>query len=176
MRCVGPTLLEKELQNLEEQYSFNPEIEGLSNFKISQAGTDSVLFTYRPSFFVTDSFTKVVSKIKWSIMQISDLKPGLISLSTSFGSTICCVLPLTIVLLGLGSGGFMILTMQYRIILYPLGLLGLGTSYWLYFRRKKACEAQVCQMQGKRMNITALVFSTVLMSLVTYVDFFLVSL
>ena len=109
-------------------------------------------------------------------MQISDLKPGLISLSTSFGSTICCVLPMTIVLLGLGSGGFMMLTMQYRIILYPLGLLGLAVSHWFYFRRKKACEAQVCQMQGKRMNITALVFSTVLMSLVTYVDFFLVSL
>jgi len=109
-------------------------------------------------------------------MQFSDLKPGLISLSTSFGSTICCVLPMTIVLLGLGSGGFMMLTMQYRIILYPLGLLGLAVSYWLYFRRKKACETQVCQMQGKRMNIAALVFSTFLMSLVTYVDFFLVSL
>jgi hypothetical protein len=31
-------------------------------------------------------------------------------------------------------------------------------------------------MQGKRWNIAGLVFSTVLMSLVTYVDFFLVSL
>ena len=109
-------------------------------------------------------------------MLFADLKPALISLSTSFGSTLCCVLPMTIVLLGLGSGGFMMITMQYRVILYPIGLLGLGTSYWLYFRRKKVCEAQVCQMQGKRMNIAALVFSTVLMSLVTYVDFFLVSL
>jgi len=31
-------------------------------------------------------------------------------------------------------------------------------------------------MQGKRWNVTALAFSTVLMSVVTYVDFFLVSL
>ena len=109
-------------------------------------------------------------------MLFADLKPALISLSTAFGSTICCVLPMTIVLLGLGSGGFMMVTMQYRIILYPSGLLGLAMSYWLYFRRKQVCEAQVCQMQGKRWNIAGLVFSTVLMSLVTYVDFFLVSL
>ena len=41
-------------------------------------------------------------------MQIEDLKPGLIVVGTSFGASICCVLPMTIVLLGLGSGGFMI--------------------------------------------------------------------
>jgi len=55
-------------------------------------------------------------------------------------------------------------------------LMGLVTSFWLYFRRKQLCDAQVCQMQGKRWNVTALAFSTVLMSVVTYVDFFLVSL
>jgi len=109
-------------------------------------------------------------------MQIEDLKPGLIGVGTSFGASICCVLPMTIVLLGLGSGGFMMVTMQYRIILFPLGLLGLVTAYWLYFPRRKVCDAQACQMQGKRWNIGGLVFSTVLMSLVTYVDFFLVSL
>ena len=109
-------------------------------------------------------------------MQIEDLKPGLIGVGTSFGASICCVLPMTIVLLGLGSGGFMMVTMQYRIILYPLGLLGLVTAYWLYFRRRKVCDAQACRMQGKRWNIAGLVFLTVLMSLVTYVDFFLVSL
>lgn len=109
-------------------------------------------------------------------MQIEDLKPGLIGVGTSFGASICCVLPMTIVLLGLGSGGFMMVTMQYRIILYPLGLLGLVTAYWLYFHRRKVCDAQACRMQGKRWNIVGLVFSTFLMSLVTYVDFFLVSL
>ena len=91
MRCVGPTLSEKELQKFQDQYSFHPDmeeqaefynlisnpirlkiinilrekerferyfrcdccgyisafgkIEGSSNCKISQAGTDSVLFT-----------------------------------------------------------------------------------------------------------------------------------
>ena len=67
-------------------------------------------------------------------MQFTDIKPGIIGLTTSFGASICCVLPMTIVLLGLGSGGFMMVTIQYRIILYPLGLLGLVTSYWLHFQ------------------------------------------
>ena len=109
-------------------------------------------------------------------MQIEDLKPGLIRVGTSFGAWIFFVQPITIVLLGLGSEGFMMVTMQYRIILYPLGLLGLVTAYWLYFRRRKVCDAQACRMQGKRWNIAGLVFSTVLMSLVIYVDLFLVSL
>ena len=109
-------------------------------------------------------------------MQFADIKPGIIGLTTSFRASICCVLPMSIVLLGLGSGGFMMATMQYRFILYPLGLVGLVTSYWLYFRSKQLCDAQVCQMQGKRWNVMALAFSTVLMSVVTYVDFFLVSL
>ena len=98
-------------------------------------------------------------------MQIEDLKPGLIGVGTSFGASICCVLPMTIVLLGLGSGGFMMVTMQYRIILYPLGLLELVTAYWLYFRLRKVCDAQACRMQGKRWNIAGLVFSTVLIVL-----------
>ena len=37
-------------------------------------------------------------------MQFTDIKPGIIGLTTSFGASICCVLPMTIVLLGLGSG------------------------------------------------------------------------
>ena len=37
-------------------------------------------------------------------MQFTDIKPGIIGLATSFGASICCVLPMTIVLLGLGSG------------------------------------------------------------------------
>jgi|TARA_B100000809_G_scaffold241629_1_gene264979 hypothetical protein len=109
-------------------------------------------------------------------MKLENLNPGLLGLGTAFGASVCCVLPMTVVLLGLGSGTFMTVTMQYRPILYPLGLLGVATSYWLYFRRKRACDAQACRMPGKRWNLVALSVSTVLMGIVTYVDFFLVSL
>ena len=32
MRCVGPTLSDKELRDLQDQYSFNPEIEERAEF------------------------------------------------------------------------------------------------------------------------------------------------
>ncbi|MBL4825991.1 MAG: metalloregulator ArsR/SmtB family transcription factor [SAR324 cluster bacterium] len=32
MRCVGPTLSEKELQNLQDQYLFHPEMEECAEF------------------------------------------------------------------------------------------------------------------------------------------------
>lgn len=109
-------------------------------------------------------------------MKLENLSPGLLGLGTAFGASVCCVLPMTVVLLGLGSGAFMMVTMQYRPILYPLGLLGLVMAYWLFFRRKRVCDAQACRMPGKHWNLAALSVSTVLMGIVTYVDFFLVSM
>lgn len=109
-------------------------------------------------------------------MKWSDLAPGLVSVSTGIGASLCCVLPLTIVALGLGSGAFMMVTMQFRPVLYPLGLAGLVTAYILFFRQKRACDRKACRMQGKGFNLVLLAFSTVLMAAVTYVDFFMVEL
>ena len=105
-------------------------------------------------------------------MKLTDLTPGFVSMTTGIGASLCCVLPLTIVALGLGSGAFMMVTMQYRPILYPLGLLGLAVAFFLFFRQKRACDLQSCRMRGKWLNLTILAFSTALMAAVTYVDFF----
>ena len=105
-------------------------------------------------------------------MKLSDLAPGWVAVTTGIGASLCCVLPLTVVVLGLGSGSFMMVTMQYRPILYPLGLFGLAVSYFLFFRHKRVCDFQSCRMQGKWFNMALLAFSTVLMAAVTYVDFF----
>ncbi len=105
-------------------------------------------------------------------MKLNDLAPGWVSVTTGVGASLCCVLPLTVVALGLGSGSFMIVTMQYRPILYPLGLLGLAFAFFLFYRQKRACDLQSCRMRGKWLNLTLLAFSTALMAAVTYVDFF----
>ena len=105
-------------------------------------------------------------------MDLKSLAPGALSATTSLGASLCCVLPLAVIALGLGSGAFMMVTMQFRPVLYPLGLLGLAVSYVLFFRRKRACDLQSCRMQGKWLNLTLLAFSTALMAAVTYVDFF----
>ena len=49
-------------------------------------------------------------------MKLSNLKAGLVSFSSASIASLCCLLPLAVVLLGLGSGAFMIVTMKYRAI------------------------------------------------------------
>ncbi len=109
-------------------------------------------------------------------MKPSNYKSGMIGLGAVFGASLCCALPLAVVLLGLSSGAFMIYTMQFRWILYPLGLLGVGTAWWLFWREKRRCDTLACKMTGGRINLVLVVAASVLMVGVTYVDFFLVSM
>jgi len=109
-------------------------------------------------------------------MKLPKITPGIVGITTALGSTVCCVLPMLVVFLGLGSGAFMMTTMKYRPILYPLGVIGLGVAYYLYFREKRACDLKSCKMQGKRFNLFLLIASTFVMAIVTYVDFFLTTM
>src|SRR6266576_1893181 len=77
-------------------------------------------------------------------MKLETLKAGLVSLSAAIVASLCCLLPLIVVLLGLGSGAFMMVTMQYRAIFLPVGVLGVGLGYYFYFREKRRCRSVAC--------------------------------
>jgi hypothetical protein len=108
-------------------------------------------------------------------MKTPDINIGLLPIITSFGASPCCVLPMAVIFLGLGNGTFMLTTMKYRPILYPLGLTGIGVSIYLYIRKKKSCEAKSCEMNGGKLNLFLIGISTFMMAVITYVDFFLTS-
>jgi Cu/Ag efflux protein CusF len=93
-------------------------------------------------------------------MQVRDLKPALVSLMAAFAASLCCLLPLAVIVLGLGSGAFMATTMRYQRILLPLGILGVTAGYLLYFRERRRCQALVCTMAGSRLNLMALGIAT----------------
>ena len=99
-------------------------------------------------------------------------KEGVIGLGTALLASSCCLLPLVVVLLGLGSGAFMMTTMRWRPVLFPLGLLGLGTSYGLYFREHRRCQRQACAMVGRTFNVVTMLLATVIMPGVIWADFF----
>lgn len=96
-------------------------------------------------------------------MKLTDLKSGLVSFGGAFLASLCCLLPLTVVLLGLGTGAFMATTMQFRSLFLPLGILGVGLGYFLYFREKRRCDALGCSMAGFRLNVTLLIAASLML-------------
>ncbi len=99
-------------------------------------------------------------------------KEGLIGLCTAVAASSCCLLPLAVVFLGIGSGAFMMTTMKFRPILFPIGLAGLGVSYYLYFRERRRCKTLACAMVGKTFNLVTLTLATLIMLGVIWADFF----
>lgn len=75
-------------------------------------------------------------------------------------SSLCCLLPLTVILLGLGSGAFMAVTMQYRWLLLPAGVIGLATGFVVYVRERGRCEQLACRMAGSRITLALLLLAT----------------
>ena len=89
------------------------------------------------------------------------MKTILVSLPSAIVASLCCVLPLAVVLLGLGSGAFMMYTMRYSYIFIPIGIIGVSLGYFFYFREKKKCDALSCRMAAGKFNLVMLVFSTI---------------
>jgi hypothetical protein len=79
-------------------------------------------------------------------------------------SSLCCLLPLAIIVLGLGSGAFMAVTMQYRWILIPAGILGVGTGFVLYARERGRCKQLACRMAGERVTLTLLIVAALVVA------------
>ena len=72
-------------------------------------------------------------------------------------SSLCCLVPLAVIVLGLGSGAFMASTMRYRSVLIPAGAAGVVTGFALYARERRRCTAAACRMIGSRATLALLV-------------------
>ena len=93
----------------------------------------------------------------------SSLKAGLVGFSSAFIASLCCLLPLVVVLLGLSTGAFMIVTMQYRWILMPIGVIGVSLGYYFYFREKGQCASLGCTFVGRKLNLSLLISATLML-------------
>jgi Cu/Ag efflux protein CusF len=96
-------------------------------------------------------------------MRIQDCKPALVSVASALAASSCCLLPLAVIILGLGSGAFMATTMRYQALLLPIGILGVAMGYVLYFRERRHCRALACRMAGSRLNAMMLGVATVVL-------------
>jgi len=100
-------------------------------------------------------------------MRLSDIKPGTVSFLGAVLAS-CCLVPITLILLGLGSGAFLLsVTMRYRFIFFPLGALGVGLGYYLYFRELRRCRSLGCRMPWAGVNLAFLILSTLILAFAT---------
>ena len=87
-------------------------------------------------------------------------------------SSLCCLLPLAVITLGLGSGTFMAVTMHYRWILIPAGVIGLLGGFALYVRERRRCDALACRMAGSRLTLALLVLASLVVTTSIVLDRF----
>jgi len=66
----------------------------------------------------------------------------------------------------------MMVTMQYRAIFLPVGVVGIGVGYWLYFREKRRCNSLGCTFVGRRSNLALLLLATVVVGVAIILDIF----
>lgn len=105
------------------------------------------------------------------------MRPGAVSAGVTAWvgallSSLCCLLPLAVIVLGLGSGAFMAVTMRYRWLLIPVGVIGVTTGFVLYFRERRRCAALACQMAGSRITLMLLVVASVVVATSIVLDRF----
>ncbi|MBI3456490.1 MAG: hypothetical protein HY002_11965, partial [Candidatus Rokubacteria bacterium] len=73
-------------------------------------------------------------------MKLGELRSSAVGILSASVASLCCLLPLVVVVLGLGSGAFMAVTMRYTYIFLPAGILGTAAGYYLYLRERRRCE------------------------------------
>jgi len=90
-------------------------------------------------------------------MKSGSIGAGLAAWAGALLSSLCCLLPLAVIVLGLGSGAFMAVTMRYRWLLIPAGVIGVTAGFVLYVRERRRCSALACRMAGSRITLTLLI-------------------
>jgi mercuric ion transport protein len=105
-------------------------------------------------------------------MRTTTLTAGLVAWVGAALASLCCLLPLTIIVLGLGSGAFMATTMQYRWLLVPAGIIGIVAGFVLYARERRRCDALACRMAGSRITLALLIVATAVVTTAIVLDRF----
>ncbi|MCH9031377.1 MAG: heavy-metal-associated domain-containing protein [candidate division Zixibacteria bacterium] len=90
-----------------------------------------------------------------------------VSILSALAASSCCVPPLILLgltMIGVGTAGFAGFSTtlgSFKWYILPLAIVGVGTSYYLYFKEKRKCSSTACKMVNEKFTKTMLVVSTV---------------
>ena len=105
-------------------------------------------------------------------MQVSDVKSGFFGIVAAITASLGCLLPLAVIVLGLGSGAFMMTTMRYRTLFIPAGIIGVSLGWVLHMRERRRCNSLGCRLAGGRLNLALLLFATLVIAGAVVLDQF----
>jgi len=105
-------------------------------------------------------------------MKVTRLTAGVVAWVGAALASLCCLLPLTVIMLGLGSGAFMATTMPYRRLLVPAGIIGIIAGFVLYLRERRRCDALACRMAGSRITLALLILASLVVTAAVVLDRF----
>lgn len=105
-------------------------------------------------------------------MRLATLGAGAVAWMGATLASLCCLLPLAVIVLGLGSGAFMATTMQYRWLLIPAGIAGIAAGFALYVRERRRCDALACRMAGSRVTLGVLILASLIVATALVLDMF----
>src|SRR2546427_12587812 len=93
-------------------------------------------------------------------MKSGSIGAGLAAWAGALLSSLCCLLPLAVIVLGVGRGAFMAVTMRYRWLLIPAGIIGVAAGFLLYVRQRRRCAALARRLAGRRPTLALLILSS----------------
>ena len=97
-------------------------------------------------------------------MQIRNVQSAGAGLLSALLAASCCLIPLGLIAVGIGSVGWMMTMMRYQWLTIPGGILFLGLAYYSYFQERRRCTQAGCRYVGKRSTIVTLLFATGIVS------------
>ncbi len=96
-------------------------------------------------------------------------KLGILSAVTA---SICCIGPLLVILLGLGSLGLTAFFSQYHWLFIGVGIALLAVAWGYFYREKKRCDSQQCEFRNKNITRNTLIAASLVVVLFAGLNFY----
>ncbi len=88
------------------------------------------------------------------------MKPGRIGVLSAALASVCCLGPVVLVLLGLGTLGLGAFLGRYHWFFLASAVLILVFAWRIFAKEKRRCDAEHCQMESRKSALTTLLIAT----------------
>lgn len=93
------------------------------------------------------------------------MKASKLGILSAVVASVCCLGPLLLILLGLGSLGIGAAIGRYHWYFIAVALVLLTFAWAGYLKKKKACDLKVCKMENKNITLFTLIISTLIVTI-----------